>query len=179
MGKGGKTAIAPLKAERVFQVGWGFSRTADIVSERYRHERGSDLLAALVVNSAFAVEVYLKCVLLVEGKAAPREHSLKKLFADLDRTHQSRIKKLFDESVGRNRYAKRIQAADPAFTYRLGAVLNATSDAFEEWRYLYEVRPKTRIFYGLAELKEAIERLIIELKPEWWRQLLRPLGGIA
>lgn len=161
-------ATQPLDPKRVFDVGWSFSRAAALLVERYTADGEHYFLAPLVVNSAFAVEVYLKCLLLVEGKGQVRGHKLRALFDTLDPAHRERIKTYYDEDVAAKPYVKRIEAGIPDMKFEVEAVLDAAGDAFVDWRYLlYEERGYTRRYYGFEELGDSVERLILELNPGW------------
>ena len=49
------------------------------------------------VNGAFAIELYLKCLLAVEGSQIPATHNLKDLFAQLSRESRDKIRRRHDE----------------------------------------------------------------------------------
>jgi transcriptional regulator with XRE-family HTH domain len=161
----------PVKPKEVFRTAWGFSQTARILIERYRKQDGHHFIAPLAVNSALAVELYLKCLLLLEGKSYAPVHDLKSLFDSVDTDDKERIKQFFTEDIARKEYIKRIQASNPEMRYEVEPILEAANKAFEEWRYIFEEKDYTRYYYGLEEVREAVERIILEIKPEWGRTL--------
>jgi hypothetical protein len=56
--------------------------------------------------------------------------------------------------------------------YEVDAVLAATKDAFETWRYKFEEH--RRLFYGLEEFCDALQEYILGIEPSW-RDCLEPL----
>jgi hypothetical protein len=151
---------------KVYRVGRSFSSTAELIMAEQRRDRDADLTHALPVNSAFAVELYLKCLRLLAGKGNVHGHDLRKLFADLDPDHQARVKELYTEEVKADRYAPKVAAAIPHCKYDVDTVLQTMSTAFEDWRYQYE-ETKTLTYYGFEHLRHSLERLIYELQPGW------------
>ena len=87
-------------------------------------------LVPFVVNSAFALELYLKTLIHANGGDVPRnEHRLTNLFKLLPSGVQQRIEQMTVEH--RNRYAPTTAGT---FAERLAPI----STAFVRWRYAYE-----------------------------------------
>ncbi|MER9164419.1 hypothetical protein [Mesorhizobium sp. M0715] len=108
----------------------------------------------MIVNYAFAIELYLKS-LLIASNAAQRGHKLDELFAKLRVTDREDIEKNFEIINGRN---AQLLADD----------LRSYARAFEEWRYLFESRRETRIaVYSLADLARACFLTISERNDGW------------
>lgn len=83
-----------------------------------------------IVNAAFACELYLKSML-----EQPWGHKLKDLFEHLDRETKLQVKNEFDTSFTKHPI------------YNFDVFLKDVSDAFVEWRYVFE-EPHTESFYG-------------------------------
>lgn len=101
------------------------------------------LVVAQIVNSSFASELYLKCIILIETGDVPRGHDLAKLFDKLKRETKDSI-----ESKWNTERAKRSAAFDeidrragsPVTARTLLDALTKEGRAFEIWRYGYEPR---------------------------------------
>lgn len=100
--------------------------------------------------SALSVELYLKCLLLIECGQYPASHDLKVLFGQLKR--QTR------EALRKNHDAKPERPGD------LDVILGKGQDTFEKVRYIYEGH-KTE--FGLNWLGELVRQRIISLHPDW------------
>ena len=83
-----------------------------------------------IVNAAFACELYLKSML-----EQPWGHKLKDLFEQLDNETKIQLKNEFDASFSKHPI------------YNFNVFLNDISDAFVEWRYVFE-ESHTEGFYG-------------------------------
>jgi HEPN domain-containing protein len=91
----GKKALDPLKmfvhAER-FRFTDRYLRSPKVMSNDPRV--GSYIVAPTLVLSAFASELYLKCLLCLNAFAVPTTHNLKNLFGRLPRKDRRRIEEM-------------------------------------------------------------------------------------
>src|ERR1700674_3293155 len=89
-------------ARALYQHAWYFlmtDRQLRVDVEKDRGLEGVFQFPAMVI-SAFASELFLKCLLVVENKEPPRNvHNLAKLFGLLEQARQGRIQTLWDKSV--------------------------------------------------------------------------------
>jgi hypothetical protein len=120
-----------------------------------------------IIINAFAIELYLKSLILAEGRKFCKKgrdgHNLKKLFHSVSKESQDRIRSLFDEFLGvipdfcklRSRFG-----VDSKFD----TILEESKLAFLEWRYPWDENP-----HGVAidALKVPTRRRILEVRPEW------------
>ena len=83
-----------------------------------------------IVNAAFACELYFKSML-----EQPRVHKLKDLYEQLDDETRLRLKNEFDKNFPKH----------PIYNFYV--FLNDVSNAFVEWRYVFE-ESHTEGFYG-------------------------------
>lgn len=79
-------------------------------AERYAAENIGDVSAA-AVNLAFAIEIYLKALLVGTGKSFPNEHSLLVLFDALGEDLRERAKAEFDAAAKDQRAFVNVPAA--------------------------------------------------------------------
>jgi hypothetical protein len=126
-------------------------------------------MTAMVTNSAFASELYLKCLIIIEtGQLMKDQHNLRKLFLKLREDTQKTIENHFDEEMAKapdiSEEAKaRLGGRIPPTTLREALVQGG--DAFIKWRYIYE---DTNLqFFALFPLPKFLADVILARKPEW------------
>jgi hypothetical protein len=109
----------------------------------------------MVVCHSFAAELFLKCLLLIEGKQA-RGHHLGELFDALSPDHRSRIQQRYSSTETR----------PPHDTWMVREVLTRNGDAFTEWRYLNEGTPNPQsAMYITALVLPSIKEIIWQEVP--------------
>jgi hypothetical protein len=129
--------------------------------------------SALVATTAFASELYLKCLIQIETQMVVRkEHNLRTLFSKLPNNTQEEIEKRFVEWQGtepQNVYvmmAKELQEAADNRPKTFREALKAGANAFVEWRYLYESN-ETGNAFGLFPLPSILRSVILKRMPQW------------
>jgi hypothetical protein len=121
----------------------------------------------IVMNHAFAVELYLKCLLIIEDRSFAWVHDLRELFDLLLHHHRDRIEYHYME--WRKAQTNFFSAATSGLL--IADILGRTNLAFDEWRYLHEERPdkNTNIIagkpYDAAILLPHIKTVISECIP--------------
>jgi hypothetical protein len=118
-----------------------------------------------MVLSSFATELFLKCILLLDGQDVPSTHRLDLLFRQLSNKRKKRISELWAEHVKANPHIYAHTAAPRPIPDNLRDCLKECRDAFVLLRYAYEDRDKV-IFY-MGEFAYVLHAAIIEIKPEW------------
>lgn len=93
-----------------------------------------------MVLSAFAAELYLKCLLLLEGTKPPREHNLYKLFLALSADAQTQVKAQWTEAMAATEHIIREMETTYNLTVPrdLDTALLECGDSFELLRYVFE-----------------------------------------
>lgn len=93
-----------------------------------------------IVNMAFAMELYLKCIYQLENKnkKIPNLHELDKLFNVLSDDTKDFASKVFTVINEDLQTYKDIKDQIPDFEWTLSNVLLEGSRAFIQWRYSYE-----------------------------------------
>lgn len=115
----------------IFGQAVAFANTAALIHDRtikHPSKKGFNP-APFVVNSAFAIELYLKALGRMSGKAL-RGHDLLKLYEALPSTAKSAIELAVPPCANNRRLGE-----PPKFH----AYLSSLRDAFVEWRYCYEL----------------------------------------
>jgi HEPN domain-containing protein len=153
----------------------GFLKAANYLNAPQPNGAPMDPLcfAALVTNSAFASELYLKCLIQLDsGQQVIKEHNLRKLFAKLTPATQKDLESRFDLLLAKQpaydeskmTAEMRDAASKRPTTFR--ETLRSGADAFTEWRYLYENDGFSNPF-GLFPLPSLLRTVILERQPEW------------
>ena len=127
---------------------------------------GAYIALPALVLSAFAAELYLKCLICIEGDSVPPTHNLKNLFARLNGKTQRRLEEMWTASLP-SREAM-FEFAEREFGYTaardLRSALADGGSAFEQLRYVHEGEPKTK--YYLADFPRMIRKVIWEQRPD-------------
>jgi hypothetical protein len=127
---------------------------------------GPSYMFPMVICAAFSLELYLKCLILVEGGAS-KGHDLGDLFSKTSTESQQKI---------RASYAPYKAKADTMYASVKGVpvprtdfdfVLCASAKAFEHFRYAYEGAVKDQEGWLANDIRECVRERIAELKPEW------------
>lgn len=140
--------------------------------------------AVMVMNSAFASELYLKCLIQIEtGQMIKNEHDLNALFRKLPAAVQQEIEGPFDAQMAKMPVYDTTQA-DAATLHviatrpkTLRESLKVGGKAFIEWRYLYE--SETTGHFNLLPLPFILRDAILRRNPKWanFGINLRRIGG--
>ena len=120
--------------------------------------------APMFVVQAFATELYLKCLLVLDG-AVPWGHELYTLFGELKPDRKIRIEHFYKEHNDADVAFFDAQQAQPDVIFSLEFSLREMNKAFEKWRYAYESPGPQNSFLGQPWL--AVRSAILEIKPEW------------
>jgi hypothetical protein len=118
----------------------------------------------MVVVQAFATEIYLKCVLLLNKAKLPRIHELLDLYRLLRPDQQIRMEELYNQEAQTDPAFQTLRTIAPATAFTLVYALTEMNKAFETWRYAYETPLETSF---LGHPWKATGRLILEMRPDW------------
>jgi len=119
-----------------------------------------------MVLSAFAIELYLKCLRRLEGNSVPQTHNLKALFRDLSPHTKGRVQQLWSA------YAPSQEPMWQAIEKETGNkiprdfidLLAISSKAFIELRYLHEDDSGS---FFVGDLPPMLKQVILERVPIW------------
>jgi HEPN domain-containing protein len=133
-----------------------FEKAAEVLSRPKIDGKSQYFYAPAVVNSAFCLELYLKCLLIITGvNKRPWGHQLNtQLFRRLNKPDRDRIELMYETD--------RTQIGASAFP-SFKTAIRLANKAFEDWRYIHESR-KSRIYVG-ALVIEHVKKLIAEKRP--------------
>ena len=123
------------------------------------------LTLALATNAAFSLEMYLKCLLLLEEGRAPHEHDIHRLFHALSQSTQSELIEAHKNFVSSNPSFVE-QARQTESPTDLENLLKLGRNAFTDFRYAHERIPSETV-WGLNGLTKCVRERILELQPSW------------
>src|SRR5262245_10550060 len=153
----------PIDPKSVFDFACKFAAA----EQHLRHESNPNaafMASPSMVMSAFAIELFLKCLLLLEGKETDRTHSLDALYQKLSRSQRRRIEKAWDKDA-----RPKVVQLNQKFGYNhppdLPHALVTCGQTFRDMRYGYE-DPDRQVFY-LGELPPILWGAIVAVRPEW------------
>jgi hypothetical protein len=132
-----------------------------------------------MVLCAFAIELYLKCLLCIETGKVTKGHDLKGLFLRLDPSTRKRLEDLWNESLKRPEKQRNFDGIrklpeGDQLQSDLLYVLGIGSNAFEELRYLYETK---RSHFLLDDFPDMLHAVILEKFPDW--RLVTPTKNVV
>ena len=107
-----------------------------------------------VACAALAVELYMKCLSVIEKGDCLKTHSLRALFSDLQSDSQVAIAQRFEELILANPTAQAMKAQFPNVSLATIDVVADMDLVFEQARYVYENNLKGA--YGLGDLAQAV-----------------------
>jgi hypothetical protein len=152
-----------------------------VVAEQYRNATKWIILAesqgwqpdikmAGILCSAFALELFFKCLLIMQGSEIPDWHDLVHLFNRLEKNTQLRIRENFEPhliAAGRmvSQSAKAVGYPIPEVDFDF--VLNASRKAFPKTRYIYEEGLRGGEGWLADGIMEAARKTILEDHPDW------------
>jgi|SRR6516162_1220074 len=153
----------PIDPKSVFDLACKFAAAEQHLRHKSNPNAGY-MASPSMVMSAFAIELFLKCLLLLEGKEIDRTHLLNVLYQKLSRSQRRRIEKSWDKEA-----RPKIIQLNQRFGYDhpsdLPNALVTCGQTFRDTRYGYE-DPDRQVFY-LGELPPILWRAIIAIRPEW------------
>ncbi|HEY0077930.1 MAG TPA: hypothetical protein VGB73_04730 [Pyrinomonadaceae bacterium] len=178
-----KIRIIHIDPEEAYKFARLYQKAAAAISTEIINSNSPSLIGPIIVNSALATEMYLKCLLSLENSGAcPTGHELKNLYRALTLDSKAQIEKYYSARLAYlkssnvyptgivkvNGVEQTISIWDHAKT-ELQDVLEEANEAFVNWRYGYENDSKVKLqpCTFLEELRLAIRQRIEELKPEW------------
>ena len=132
------------------------------------------LTLAMATNAAFSLEMYLKCLLLLEKGHASRSHDIHDLFHALSESTQAQLTKDHQDFVD-SHSSFTVQARQTGSPNNLEELLNLGRNTFTDFRYAHERIPSKTIF-GLNGLTFCVRERILKLRPDW-KSALEEIAG--
>jgi hypothetical protein len=119
----------------------------------------------MVVCSAFSLELFLKCLILIERGKPAGLHHLEKLFNHVDAKSRDGIRARYDQlRAGIDARFAKFQGPPPPKT-DFDSVLQMSSEAFQNFRYAHEGM-KVQKGWMADPIRDCVRERIIELRPD-------------
>jgi hypothetical protein len=161
--------MADDEAKRILQQAFSFYKVQEILMEREPHDREEAVALAMTtcLLQAFTSELFLKCLIAIEGGAPPRLHDLLDLFNLLSTPTRSRLQAMWFDYVQRHpEQTETFKQVGVTIEPELTSALAAGRKAFELIRYWHEDPDEDYVFY-LSPLPTMLGRVVFELRPHW------------
>jgi hypothetical protein len=141
--------------KKMYQLAEHYSEASSLLEQQAKGEEWGCSAPRLVVDS-FAVELYLKCLFVIDTNTAPlKEHDWVKLFDALLPNTQTAIREEFERIINSDPflpYLRQFPAINPnavRFTdFKLSLI--SAKNTFVKSRYLYQAQPNEE--WGYAQL---------------------------
>jgi hypothetical protein len=165
---------AQVDPEKLFLHGVSFHEAQIVLTEQTPDVHSVEaraMAAPACVLSAFACELFLKCLVCIERGYQPRGHDLLVLFNLLSAQTRERLREIWAHHA--QTYQDKVQEfrAMHGFTFEteLVAALKKGRRAFDLIRYRHEERREEFAFY-LGALPYMLRNRAFELRPDWAEQ---------
>jgi hypothetical protein len=143
--------------QKMYQLAEHYSEASRLLEVQAKGKEWGCSAPKLLVDS-FAVELYLKCLFVLDTNKAPlQEHDWGKLFEALLPHTKTAIRESFERIVSSDPVLPHLNVINPAalkFT-NFNRSLTAAKNTFDKRRYLFESQPPGEWFYAHL-LREAI-----------------------
>ena len=142
---------------KMYQLAEHYSEASHLLEEQAKGEEWGCSAPQLLVDS-LAVELYLKCLFVLDTNIAPlEEHDWEKLFDALLPHTKAAIRDAFERSVSSDPVLSHLDVINPEAlkVTDFKRSLTAAKNTFDKRRYLYETQPTDEWFYAHL-LREAI-----------------------
>ena len=125
------------------------------------------VMVPCLVMQAFSIELYIKCLIGLEGHKIPQGHHLKNLFDRLNGKTQKELAALWLADNDSRDAVRRMLPPNlrEAVLDEVGKALSDGSRAFEQLRYAYEGEPTCRFY--IDRMPRMLRNMIWLRKPEW------------
>ena len=142
---------------KIYQLAEHYSEASRLLEEQAKGEEWGCSAPQLLVDS-FAVELYLKCLFVLDTNIAPlEEHDWEKLFDALAAHTRTLIREAFERRVHSDHVLSNLDVINPeaAKVTDFKRSLTAAKNTFARRRYRFESQPTGEWFYAHL-LREAI-----------------------
>src|SRR5215213_2074166 len=143
--------------KKMYQLAEHYSEASRLLEEQAKGEEWGSSAPQLLVDS-FAVELYLKCLFVLDTSKAPLEkHDWEELFDALAPHTKTLIREAFERIVSSSPVLAHLDVINPEAlkVTDFNRSLAAAKNTFDKRRYLFESQPTSEWFYAHL-LREAI-----------------------
>jgi hypothetical protein len=180
------SSAPPYDPYEAFLIAEAFRNSWQILRSQFGEDIPQHFNYVIATNAAFSLELYLKCLLVIDGQTPKANHNLKLQFDALPPNNRDAIRTGYADILKTDRYLQeqkmrlKEEGKNPDKIFRFESVLNESALAFEKSRYPFDPRYKVHTY--LAEpIERATRKVIVAIHPSWdraFRNLLRRQGTL-
>jgi len=124
----------------------------------------SDFYTPYIVNGSFCLEMLLKIIIYYEQEVWIKGHNLLRLFEQISEPNKNYINvefsKLVKDAAGLDEVSKFVMnEVGIKIEWNLASVLAMSSDAFENWRYAFDLGKNKSCFLGYEQAYGALSNV--------------------
>jgi hypothetical protein len=153
--------------KQMYQLAEHYSEASRLLQDQAQGN-GWGCLAPQMLVESFAVELYLKCLYVLDmNEAPPFGHDWEKLFNALKDFTRDLIREQFKRSINSDSVLRNLRHinSDAVKVTNFNRLLRTGKNTFDQRRYLYERLPADEWFYAklLREAIQAVTKMDIRL----------------
>lgn len=155
-----------------FLVAEAYCYAGRILVSQFPEPIPQDMTYVIAANLALGLELYLKCLILLDGKNPKRKHNLKSLFDELSPKSKDAIQKNHrellktDPSIRAESAKLRLRGENPERVFDFHSSLQKSANAFEQSRYPFDPSYEAHTYLAVP-IEKATRRVIIDRNPGW------------
>jgi hypothetical protein len=175
----------PYRPDQAFIFGEAYIRAGWTVKDVCGVRAPEPVIYVIAANMALGLELYLKCLLLLEGQVPAEKHNLKLHFDALSKESRTEIRREYARILKADAHMKsekkrvKERGQNPDKIFRFDRVLDEAALAFEKSRYPFDPQYKKHSYLAVP-IAEATKKRIIRIKPEFGavaEMILGPIGA--
>lgn len=154
-------------AKNIYDSANKFKVASDALSEKLSLTNDVETyIAPFIVNAAFSIELYLKCLYMIENNKPSRyTHNFFDIYKHLSNDSKGFIEAVFNMLLEQDSLFKELQKRIPSTDTEFESILREAGNAFARWRYSYE--GKLTSFPSSNSIITALILRIKMLEPKW------------
>ncbi|MEY2487377.1 MAG: hypothetical protein QOH39_3025 [Verrucomicrobiota bacterium] len=151
----------------IFQAAEAFLNVCrTLVAETEQRKNPHILPLVKAVNSALALELFLKCLRTIESGSFFKGHEFDEQYFNLQESTQNKIRRRHDNADASDQFFAEMRA--DGFKTDLDSLLAMGRKTFIHFRYAFENNPSAKAtVWGLDNFMLDIRDIILEKHPEW------------
>jgi hypothetical protein len=150
----------------IFQAGEAFLNACRTLDKAAKSGNSYILKSVMAVNSALALELFLKCLRTIESGSFFKGHEFDQQYFDLQESTQDEIKRRHAEREARDQFFAEMRKE--GFKTDLDSLLAMGKDTFIRFRYPFENSLATkRTVWALDDFMLDVRDIILEKHPKW------------
>ncbi|WP_342577665.1 hypothetical protein [Psychrobacillus sp. FSL K6-2843] len=153
-------------AKSIYNTANSFLAASNALNEKLSYTNDIDTyIAPIITNTSFCIELYIKCIYMIEKGQPIHGHFLDKLYRKLSKESRDIIEALYDMLLQQSPSDIALKQKAPGMKSDIGTVLEDMAGAFIKWRYRHE--GGLTGFQASGPIIDALRHRIKMLEPEW------------